>query len=122
MSDEPMTTDEERRRLAERAEPVPEADALEQAEEVEPDDDDEERAWLLLGDAGTPIGEFGNPPETWLVVLPLYAEMQRREAAHAHDHLAHGVPDLRVATLPARCDDLLRRELPLERGEWIGCG
>ena len=41
MSDEPMTTDEERRRLAERPEPVPEADALEQTEEVEPDDDDE---------------------------------------------------------------------------------
>ena len=41
MSDEPMTTDEERRRLAERPEPVPEADALEQTEEVAPDDDDE---------------------------------------------------------------------------------
>ena len=38
---------------------------------------DEERAWLLLGDAGTPIGAFGNPPETWLVALPLYAELQR---------------------------------------------
>jgi aminoglycoside phosphotransferase (APT) family kinase protein len=34
-----------------------------------------------------------------------------------HDHLAHGVPDLRVTTLPARYDDLLRRELPLEREE-----
>jgi hypothetical protein len=41
MSDEPMTTDEERRRLAERPEPVPEADALEQTEEVEPEGDDE---------------------------------------------------------------------------------
>jgi len=78
---------------------------------------DEERAWLLLGDAGTPIGEFGNPPETWLVVLPLYAELQRGEAAHTHDHLAHGVPDLRVVTLPARYDDLLRRDLPLAREE-----
>jgi hypothetical protein len=78
---------------------------------------DEERAWLLLGDAGTPIREFGNPPEAWLVVLPRYAELQRAEAAHTLDHLAHGVPDLRVATLPARFDDLLQRELPLERGE-----
>jgi hypothetical protein len=25
---------------------------------------DEERAWLLLGDAGTSIGAFGNPPKT----------------------------------------------------------
>lgn len=78
---------------------------------------DEERAWLLLGDAGTPIGAFRNPPEAWLVALPLYAELQRGEATHMHDHLAHGVPDLRVATLPARYDELLRRELPLEREE-----
>jgi hypothetical protein len=41
MSDESMTTDEERRRLAERPEPVPEADALEQTEALEPDDDEE---------------------------------------------------------------------------------
>jgi hypothetical protein len=77
----------------------------------------EERAWLLLGDAGTPIGAFGNPPDAWLVALPLYAELQRGESAHTHDHLAHGVPDLRVATLPARYDDLLERKLPLEREE-----
>src|SRR5438046_1311455 len=68
---------------------------------------DAERAWLLLGDAGTPIGEFGNPPETWLVALPLYAELQRGETAHTSDHLVHGVPDLSVATLPARYDELL---------------
>ena len=78
---------------------------------------DEERAWLLLADAGTPIGAFGNPPERWLAVLPLYAELQRGEAAYADDHLAHGVPDLRVATLPAHYDDVLRQELPLESSE-----
>ena len=78
---------------------------------------DEERAWLLLADAGTPIGVFGNPPEAWLAALPKYAELQRGEAAHTHEHLAHGVPDLRVATLPARYDDLLRRDLPLEGDE-----
>jgi hypothetical protein len=78
---------------------------------------DQERAWLLLGDAGIPIGAFGNPPEAWLAALPLYAELQRGEAAYANDHLAHGVPDLRLATLPAHYDELLRRELPLERDE-----
>jgi hypothetical protein len=78
---------------------------------------DDERAWLLLADAGTPIGVFGNPPEAWLVALPLYAELQRDEAEHALDHLAHGVPDLRVATWPARYEALLQRELPLERDE-----
>jgi hypothetical protein len=41
MSDEPETSDEERRRLAESPEPVPEGDALEQTEELEPDGDDD---------------------------------------------------------------------------------
>jgi hypothetical protein len=78
---------------------------------------DEERAWLLLADAGTPIGVFDNPPEAWLAVLPLYAELQHGEAAHAHDHLTHGVPDLRLATLPERYQEMLRRDLPLEGEE-----
>jgi hypothetical protein len=78
---------------------------------------DEERAWLLLADAGSPVGAFGNPPEAWLAALPLYAELQHGEAAHAQEHLAHGVPDLRLATLPARYDELLQLDLPLE---WDG--
>jgi hypothetical protein len=78
---------------------------------------DNQRGWLLLADAGTPVRLLGNPPEAWLAVLPLYAELQRGEASHVHDHLAHGVPDLRLATLPARYDDLLRHYLPLESDE-----
>ena len=73
---------------------------------------DEARAWLLLADAGTPIAV--EDPEPWLRVLPPYSELQRGEAAHADDHLAHGVPDLRVAVLPNRYDDLFRGDLPLE--------
>jgi len=80
-------------------------------------DHDEERAWLLLADAGTPIGVSGNPPQDWLAVLPRYAELQRGEVAHAHEHLRHRVPDLRVATLPERYEDLLRHELPLASDE-----
>jgi hypothetical protein len=76
---------------------------------------DEERAWLLLADAGMPVGAAGNPPEAWLGALPRYAELQHGEAAHAPEHLAHGVPDLRLATLPARYEELLRLDLPLER-------
>jgi aminoglycoside phosphotransferase (APT) family kinase protein len=49
--------------------------------------------------------------------LPRYAELQRGEAAHTLEHLAHAVPDLRLATLPARYEDLLRHELPLEDDE-----
>jgi hypothetical protein len=41
MSDEAWTSDDERRRLTGKSEPVPEADALEQTEELESDDDEE---------------------------------------------------------------------------------
>jgi len=69
---------------------------------VEVLDHDWERGWLLIGDAGMPVGAVGNPPEAWLAALPAYAELQRGEAAHALDHLAGGVPDLRVERLPER--------------------
>ena len=78
---------------------------------------DEGHRRLLLADAGTPIGEHGNPPETWLRILPRYAELQRGETSHAQDHLAHGVSDLRVAGLAARYEELLRDDLPLEAAE-----
>ncbi len=78
---------------------------------------DEERAWLLLADAGTPIRVFGNPPETWLAVMPLCSELQRGEVAHANQQIAHGVPDLRVPTLPARYERFLQGELPLKQDE-----
>jgi hypothetical protein len=78
---------------------------------------DAERGWLLLADAGTQIGAVGNPPETWLVALPLYAELQRGEVPHAHDHLGQGVPDMRIATLPARYEDLVAQDLPLDPAE-----
>jgi len=63
---------------------------------------DAARGWLLLGDAGRPLRVFGRDGlEAWLRVLPLYAELQRGEAAHADEHLAAGVPDQRLETLPA---------------------
>jgi hypothetical protein len=57
---------------------------------------------------------LGNPPETWVSALPLYAELQRGEVANAGDHLSAGVPDLRVSALPGLYDDLVRQDLPLE--------
>jgi hypothetical protein len=74
---------------------------------------DERRGWLLLGDAGTAVGELGNPPEAWLEALSLYAELQKGELAYALDHIRHGVPDLRMAALPAGYERLLVSELPL---------
>jgi hypothetical protein len=78
---------------------------------------DDERGWLLLADAGTPVGISGNPPEAWLAALPLYAELQKGEAGHVHDHLIHGVPDLRLAAIPARYAELLELDLPLSEVE-----
>jgi Phosphotransferase enzyme family len=78
---------------------------------------DEERSWLLLADAGTPLRELGNPPQAWLELLPDYADLQRGEAAHASEHLGSGVPDLRLRSLRERYDELLRSELPLAPGE-----
>ena len=74
---------------------------------------DEARRWLLLGDAGTAVRELGNPPEAWLEALPSYAELQKGESAYALDHIAHGVPDLRMGALPAGYERLLAGELPL---------
>ncbi|HZR94572.1 MAG TPA: aminoglycoside phosphotransferase family protein [Gaiellaceae bacterium] len=78
---------------------------------------DEERAWLLMGDAGTAIGVYGNPPEAWEQILPRYAELQIGETAHAADHLAHEVPDRTLAQLPELYDDLAARDLPLDAAD-----
>jgi hypothetical protein len=78
---------------------------------------DEERAWLLLADAGTPISVFGNPPEAWLALLPGYAELQRGESPHAQEHLEHGVPDMRLDVLPARLEHVFQSVLPLDPAE-----
>jgi Phosphotransferase enzyme family len=68
---------------------------------------DEERALLLMGDGGTPIGAFGDKDAAFVAALPSYAELQRGEAAHVRDHLAHGVPDLRVEALPELYEQLV---------------
>jgi hypothetical protein len=82
---------------------------------------DPDRAWLLLHDAGMPIGVYGNPPEAWLELLPRYAELQLGEVAHAAAHLASGVPDLRVETLAQKYDSLVAGALPLGEDEraWL---
>lgn len=78
---------------------------------------DESRRWLLLGDAGIAVRDLGNPPDAWLKALPLYAELQKGENAHAIDHVRHGVPDLRIVALSAAYERLLASELPVARGD-----
>lgn len=73
--------------------------------------DHEDGAWLLLADAGTPIGTL----ESWERVLPLYAELQRGEIARVPEHLESGLPDLRIEVLPTRYEQMVARtDLPLE--------
>jgi hypothetical protein len=78
---------------------------------------DETRRWLLLGDAGVAMRDLGNPPDAWVEALPSYAELQKGESAYALDHIAHGVPDLRMGALPAGYERLLASELPLARND-----
>ena len=78
---------------------------------------DETRAWLLTVDGGEPIEWSAEALPAWLDVLPRYAEMQIGEASHVADHFRHGVPDLRLETLPGQLDAMLNGDLPLERDE-----
>jgi hypothetical protein len=80
---------------------------------------DQHRRWLLLADAGVPIGELGHSPKVWVDVLPRYAELQRGEAVYANDHIDHGVPSLTLPTLPTRYHELLDRGLPLRPDEIV---
>jgi hypothetical protein len=70
----------------------------------------DDRGWLLLADAGTPLTAFGDSADAWATAIPLYVELQQRETPHAFDLLAHGVPDLRPETLPARYEEWMVRE------------
>ncbi|MGH2936312.1 MAG: hypothetical protein ACRDL2_17610 [Gaiellaceae bacterium] len=49
---------------------------------------DVDRAWLLLADAGTPVGAFGNAPEAWAVAPALYEDMLGRELPLEPDEIA----------------------------------
>jgi hypothetical protein len=75
------------------------------------------RGWLLTADAGAPIEWSDAAFVRWLEVLPRYAELQIGEAAHTAEHLAHGVPDLRLEGLRDQLDALLAGDPPIEPGE-----
>lgn len=78
---------------------------------------DAERGWLLTLDAGQPIDWSIDSLPRWLEMLPRYAELQISEAAHVADHLAHGVPDLRLDILDQRFEELVAADLPIEPDE-----
>jgi hypothetical protein len=64
-----------------------------------------ERGWMLMADAGVRLRELQQEERDlsrWLEVLPLYAGLQVELAVDADRLIALGVPDLRLATLPAQ--------------------
>ncbi|MGH3993280.1 MAG: hypothetical protein ACRDSN_12570, partial [Pseudonocardiaceae bacterium] len=71
---------------------------------------DVDRGWSLLPDGGSRLRETldAHPdPRAWEHALRQYALLQRRVAGHVEEMLGFGVPDLRLAALPARYDMLL---------------
>ena len=65
---------------------------------------------MLMADAGTRLREIVQRERDlncWLEIMPLYAGLQIDLADDADDMVALGVPDLRLATLSARYEQLL---------------
>jgi Phosphotransferase enzyme family len=73
-------------------------------------DFDLERAWMLTADAGTRLRELlavADDLARWEEVLPLYADVQLVTAGVVDRLLELGVPDDRLAGLPARFERVL---------------
>jgi hypothetical protein len=81
---------------------------------------DPARGWMLMRDAGARLREVLRSPADlarWQLVLPLYAELQRDLARHRDELLGLGVPDHRIAALPASFERLLGESELLLSGE-----
>jgi hypothetical protein len=71
---------------------------------------DPERGWLLMRDGGIRLREQLTSAADlfhWEELLPTYAELQLSLAPHVDELLAAGVPDERLAGLPAHLEELL---------------
>jgi hypothetical protein len=81
---------------------------------------DLDRGWMLLADGGEKLREVVAAERDlgrWLDILPRYAQLQIDAAADVEAFLAAGAPDLRLATLPERFEELVAggKGLPDER-------
>ena len=81
---------------------------------------DRGRGWLLMEDGGQTLrelisreGDLGR----WHDVLPLYAGVQIDLMGDVNELLAIGVPDLRLATLPAKVEALLEEIVDIPHEE-----
>ena len=71
---------------------------------------DLDRGWMLMTDAGERLREIVARERSlarWFGILPLYAGVQIDVAPRAHELVALGVPDMRLAVLPAKFETLL---------------
>ena len=71
---------------------------------------DADPGWLLMRDEGTRLRELVTSRadlDRWEELLPEYAELQLALAPHVDELLATGVPDERLAVLPAHLERLL---------------
>jgi hypothetical protein len=71
---------------------------------------DADRGWLLARDGGTRLRELVSTSSDlhhWREVLPAYARLQLATTAHVERLVAAGVPDARLALLPAQLEPLL---------------
>jgi hypothetical protein len=81
---------------------------------------DLERGWLLMEDAGTRLRELVEQERDlsrWLEILPLYGGVQLDVASDMPTLLAAGVPDLRLAVLTEKCEQLLDEVPELPRND-----
>lgn len=84
---------------------------------------DPARGWLLMEGGGQRLREIlqaNGSVRHWEEVLPAYAAMQIELAAQTDTLLDLGVPDRRLATLPARFEEMLADETLLGLGRGHG--
>jgi len=71
---------------------------------------DLERGWILMEDAGERLREIverDRDLDCWLEIMPLYAGVQIDLMSDSEELIARGAPDLRLATLAARYEELV---------------
>lgn len=81
---------------------------------------DATRGWLLLADGGDTLRARLASEKSlahWLRILPEYAELQIAMTGHLDELLAAGVPDRRLALLPAKFEELLADVSDLRLGQ-----
>ncbi|MFG1628014.1 hypothetical protein [Kribbella sp. NPDC049227] len=78
---------------------------------------DATRGWSLLPDGGSILRQYPGDERTWEQVVGQYAEFQRTLVPHADELVALGVPDARLAILPAIFDETVAANQSLRPGD-----